>query len=108
MKTDFATETEKALFKIIEENVDIEDVETISSTTNMIEDLGVDSLDFLDIAFEIDRAFGIKLPIDDIVSGKVLGVEDAATEMTQEDFVNLITIERVAAFIDKVSGSRSE
>ena len=27
-------------------------------------DLGIDSLDFLDIAFAIDKAFGIKLPLE--------------------------------------------
>jgi acyl carrier protein len=29
-----------------------------------IDDLGIDSLDFLDIAFAIDKAFGIKLPLE--------------------------------------------
>ena len=29
-----------------------------------INDLGIDSLDFLDIAFAIDKAFGIKLPLE--------------------------------------------
>ena len=27
-------------------------------------DLGIDSLDFLDIAFAIDKAFGIKMPLE--------------------------------------------
>jgi acyl carrier protein len=29
-----------------------------------INDLGIDGLDFLDIAFAIDKAFGIKLPLE--------------------------------------------
>ena len=36
----------------------------IRSDSNVMNDLGIDSLDFLDIAFAIDKAFGIKLPID--------------------------------------------
>ena len=30
----------------------------------MINDLGIDSLDFLDIVFAIDKAFGIKVPVE--------------------------------------------
>ena len=32
--------------------------------SHAINDLGIDSLDFLDIAFAIDKAFGIKLPLE--------------------------------------------
>jgi acyl carrier protein len=30
----------------------------------VINDLGIDSLDFLDIVFAIDKAFGIKVPVE--------------------------------------------
>jgi len=30
----------------------------------VINDLGIDSLDFLDVAFAIDKAFGIKMPLE--------------------------------------------
>ena len=40
-----------------------------------IDDLGIDSLAFLDIAFAIDKAFGIKLPLEqwtqEVNEGKV-------------------------------------
>ena len=48
---------------IISETCDIER-DTIQPQSHAIEDLGIDSLDFLDIAFAIDKAFGIKLPIE--------------------------------------------
>jgi acyl carrier protein len=38
--------------------------DSIKPETHAIDDLGIDSLDFLDIAFAIDKAFGIKLPIE--------------------------------------------
>ena len=38
--------------------------DTIKPESHVIEDLGIDSLDFLDIAFAIDKAFGIKLPLE--------------------------------------------
>ena len=37
---------------------------TIVPDSHAINDLGIDSLDFLDIAFAIDKAFGIKLPLE--------------------------------------------
>ena len=36
----------------------------ITPESHAIDDLGIDSLDFLDIAFAIDKAFGIKLPLE--------------------------------------------
>jgi acyl carrier protein len=36
----------------------------VKSDSHAITDLGIDSLDFLDIAFAIDKAFGIKLPLE--------------------------------------------
>jgi acyl carrier protein len=48
---------------IIAETCDISR-DTIKLESHAINDLGIDSLDFLDIAFAIDKAFGIKLPIE--------------------------------------------
>jgi acyl carrier protein len=48
---------------IIAETCDIPR-DTIKPESHAIDDLGIDSLDFLDIAFAIDKAFGIKLPIE--------------------------------------------
>ena len=49
--------------EIISETCDLP-LEEITPESHTIDDLGIDSLDFLDIAFAIDKAFGIKLPID--------------------------------------------
>ena len=38
--------------------------ETITPESHVIEDLGIDSLDFLDIVFAIDKEFGIKVPVE--------------------------------------------
>jgi acyl carrier protein len=48
---------------IIAETCDIPR-ETIKPESHAINDLGIDSLDFLDIAFAIDKAFGIKMPLE--------------------------------------------
>jgi acyl carrier protein len=48
---------------IIAETCDIPR-DKITPESHAIDDLGIDSLDFLDIAFAIDKAFGIKLPLE--------------------------------------------
>ena len=59
---------------IIAETCDIPR-DTITPDSHAIDDLGIDSLDFLDIAFAIDKAFGIKLPLEqwtqEVNEGKV-------------------------------------
>ena len=49
--------------------------EKIMLESHAINDLGIDSLDFLDVAFAIDKAFGIKMPLEqwtqDVNEGKV-------------------------------------
>ncbi|MFD2237301.1 acyl carrier protein [Aureimonas populi] len=36
----------------------------ITPESHTIDDLGIDSLDFLDIVFAIDKEFGIKIPLE--------------------------------------------
>lgn len=38
--------------------------EEITMESHTIDDLGIDSLDFLDIVFAIDKEFGIKIPLE--------------------------------------------
>ena len=38
--------------------------EKITPDSHVIDDLGIDSLDFLDIVFAIDKEFGIKVPVE--------------------------------------------
>ena len=40
------------------------DIDTITPESHTIDDLGIDSLDFLDIVFAIDKEFGIKVPLE--------------------------------------------
>ncbi|WP_265517990.1 acyl carrier protein [Nitratireductor luteus] len=59
---------------IISETSEI-DREKISPESHTIDDLGIDSLDFLDIVFAIDKEFGIKVPLEkwtqEVNDGKV-------------------------------------
>ena len=39
--------------------------EDITPESHTIDDLGIDSLDFLDIVFAVDKEFGIKIPLEE-------------------------------------------
>jgi acyl carrier protein len=56
--------TFETVAEIISSTSDIP-VENIRPESHIMTDLGVDSLAFLDIAFEIDQKFNIQLPIED-------------------------------------------
>ena len=48
---------------IIAETSEI-DRDSITTESHTIDDLGIDSLDFLDIVFAVDKEFGIKIPLE--------------------------------------------
>ncbi len=52
---------------IISETSDVP-LEQITPESHVIKDLEVDSLAFLDITFEIDKTFDIKLPVEEWMS----------------------------------------
>jgi len=56
-------ETFNAVADIISETCNIERGK-IQPESHTINDLGIDSLDFLDVTFAIDKRFGIKMPIE--------------------------------------------
>ena len=82
---------------IISDTCDIEP-DKITSESHAINDLGIDSLDFLDVAFAIDKAFGIKMPLEqwtqDVNNGTVT---------TDEYFV----LKNLCANIDKLVAAKA-
>lgn len=71
-------QTFEKVAQIISANGDVP-LGDIKPESHVMKDLGVDSLAFLDIAFEIDQSFSIKLPIEDwmqsVNEGKVKSEE---------------------------------
>ncbi|RJF80468.1 acyl carrier protein [Oleomonas cavernae] len=57
------SDTFDSIADIIAETCNIER-ETITPESHAIDDLGIDSLDFLDVTFGIDKKFGIKMPVE--------------------------------------------
>ena len=81
---------------IIAETCDIPR-DTIKPESHAIDDLGIDSLDFLDIVFAIDKEFGIKIPLEqwtqEVNEGKV---------STEEYFV----LKNLCAKIDELRAAK--
>ena len=57
------TPTYERVAEIIASNSEVPR-DKITPESHVTEDLGIDSLDFLDIVFAIDKAFGIKVPVE--------------------------------------------
>jgi acyl carrier protein len=55
--------TFETVAEIIADTCDLP-IEEVTPESHAIDDLGIDSLDFLDVAFAIDKAFGINLPLE--------------------------------------------
>jgi len=57
------SDTFNTVAEVIAEVSDIE-IGDIKLESHTINDLGIDSLDFLDITYAIDKRFGIKMPVE--------------------------------------------
>lgn len=57
------TSTFDRVADLIAETTEI-DRDKITPESHTIDDLGIDSLDFLDTVFAIDKEFGIKIPLE--------------------------------------------
>jgi acyl carrier protein len=63
MADGYNPETFNTVADIIAETSNI-DRASIVPEAHAIKDLGIDSLDFLDVTFAIDKRFGIKMPVE--------------------------------------------
>ncbi len=57
------TSTFDTVAKVISETSEIP-IDEIKPEAHAMDDLGIDSLDFLDIVFALDKKFGIKIPLE--------------------------------------------
>jgi acyl carrier protein len=83
--------------QVIHETSDIP-LADIKPEAHAIDDLGIDSLDFLDIVFALDKKFGIKIPLEawtqEVNQGKA-SVED------------YFVLKNLAARIDELVAAKS-
>ncbi len=80
------------------------DKEQVKPNASLIDDLGAESIDFLDIVFRLERAFKVKIP-----RGKI--VEEARGDLTEAQFAanGVVTdagVQRLKAFLSEVPADR--
>jgi acyl carrier protein len=80
------------------------DLDKVKLEASLIDDLGAESIDFLDIVFRLERAFKVKIP-----RGKI--VEESRGDLSEADFeqsgqVTPAGLERLKAFLSEVPPDR--
>ena len=80
------------------------DVEKVKPDASLINDLGAESIDFLDIVFRLERAFKVKIP-----RGKI--VEEARGDLAESEFdqggvVSEAGLARLKTFLSEVPPER--
>ncbi len=80
------------------------DTEQVKLKASLIDDLGAESIDFLDIVFRLERAFKVKIP-----RGKI--VEEARGDLSEAQFdqggvVTEAGFERLKSFLNEVPAER--
>jgi acyl carrier protein len=80
------------------------DVEKVMPDSSLIDDLGAESIDFLDIVFRLERAFKVKIPRGEIIN-------DARGPLSESEFesggaVTPAGLERLRTFLDEVPDDR--
>lgn len=82
MSTDFSKDEVQAIYpqvaKIIADALGC-DVDEVKPDASLIDDLGAESIDFLDLVFRLERGFKVKIP-----RGKI--VEDARGDLPEAEF----------------------
>src|SRR5512139_2835589 len=80
------------------------EVDEVKPDASLIEELGAESIDFLDLVFRLERAFGVKIP-----RGKI--VEDARGDLAESDFeqkgvLTEVGNKRLREFLSEVPAER--
>jgi acyl carrier protein len=80
------------------------EIERVKANASLIDDLGAQSIDFLDIVFRLERAFKVKIP-----RGKI--IEEARGNLSQAEFeqagaVSAAGLERLKSFLSEVPAER--
>lgn len=115
--------------KIVAEALDRPEAEVLPSSS-LIDDLGAESIDFLDLVFRLESAFGIKIAEDDLWAGAAnlaradaetfaRGIERLRAEMpgfrwdrfpqgvSRADLPRLITVRTIVDYLERVAGPGS-
>ena len=80
------------------------DEDDVKRDSSLINDLGAESIDFLDLVFRLERAFKIKIPRGKIVEDSRGALSEA--EFEQKGLVTDRGVAQLRAFLSEVSADR--
>ena len=90
--------------------------------SSLIDDLGAESIDFLDILFRVESAFAIRIPEDEMWQGSFAGTDPTSIEagvaglrqrlpefgwdrlpqrLTKDDLPRLITVQTIVDYLER-------
>lgn len=96
MAAEFNQETFASVAEIIADLSEVDGGE-ITPDSHTVNDLGIDSLEFLDIVFDIDKKFGIKMPVEQWMEEVNEGKRDGDDFFVMKNLVVRIEELRAAA-----------
>ena len=122
-------DVETRVRRIIAEALDRPEAE-VRASSSLIDDLGAESIDFLDIVFRLETAFGIKIAEDDLWAGSAdlaradaesfgQGIERLRREMpdyrwdrfgngvARSDLPRLITVRTIVQYLEKATRTKT-
>jgi len=105
--TDIAQDQVSAVYPTVAEKVADAlgcDLDQLKPDASLIDDLGAESIDFLDVVFRLERAFKVKIP-----RGRIL--EEARGDLTTAEFerggtVTDAGLERLKSYLSEVPAER--
>jgi acyl carrier protein len=77
---------------VLEETCQI-DGSAVTPSTNLVEELAIDSVDFLDVVYEIDKKYQINLPVEDWLGAIGGGQATTSDFFVMENFLQKIEAE---------------
>ena len=80
------------------------DLEEVKPDVSLIEDLGAESIDFLDMVFRLERAFKVKIPRGKIVENARGALTEA--EFEQKGLVTDVGLAQLMAYLSEVPAER--
>ena len=75
--------------------------DAITMQSRLIDDLGADSLDFVDLIFAIEKSFGARIREADLAV--LTRLDFASPEVMREGFLTPAALERVAPFLPELA-----
>jgi len=75
-------------------------LEDVRAESRLVPDLGADSLDFMDLAFVLEKEFGVSVPDGEL--GLLIGIDWSSPDVVRDGYVTSRTIDAFAGWLPVV------